>query len=52
MTTLSHRQTADTARHHGFSAMEKIVLAALCTLPLSGILLITGGLHDFATRWL
>lgn len=51
MATLSHPKTA-AHRQIGFSAMEKWVLAALLTLPLSSVLLITDGFHGIASHWL
>ena len=51
MSTLSHTKTA-ARRHTGFSAMEKWVLAALLTLPLSSVLLITDGFQSITSHWL
>lgn len=49
MSTPSHPAAA--RRHTGFSTMEKWALAALATLPLSSLLLITDAFQGIATRW-
>lgn len=50
-TSSNIKSTAAQPRAH-FSAMEKWALAALATLPLSSLLLITDGFHGIASHWL
>ena len=52
MSILTERKTDKTVSTHGFSSMEKWVLAALATLPLSSLVLITDGFHGLASHWL